>query len=161
MFNELSLEFRKDFIIEFSFETHEIFPPKTWPSGMRVSDPPPLSQDRVHGVLDSRFSSLPNSVELCILLPENIAFKFWAQDPCQTRRGLNLSLPPRRRCAFRLARLKYRRPSSSGFKNPDSLHLLSIFVLSKTHPKLVFSQTPQNLKSPPLSRRFGLICGAF
>ena len=61
---------------------------------MRVSDPPPPRRGE-HGVLDQKLAS-------CRFLPDPkfpslgiLGFRYQAQDPCQTRRGFNPSLPPR------------------------------------------------------------------
>ena len=119
------------------------------PGGMRASAFRRPLLAGVPGVLDYRLGS-------CRVLPGPrfpgpgiLGFRCLAQDPCQTRRGFNPSLPPRqprtfRRAAPKLLTFSVFRPKVSDF--PD---FGPTFGRSKKHQK---SSTSKNL---PTSKKSG------
>ena len=96
----------------------------------------------VPGVLDGDTQFLSGFDRSQISKPQIPGSRCRAQDPCQTRRGFNPSLPPRRPRTFRRADPKIPPGRPFGFKVSDFSRFWPTFAHLKNHQKIAFLKTP-------------------
>ena len=114
----------------------------------------------VPGVLDQDTQFLSGFDRSQISKPQIPGSRCRAQDPCQTRRGFNPSLPPRRPRTFRRADPKIAGGRFFGLKMSNFSRFLHISKIIKISLFFAFSQTrPKSILSRHLAPPWPLFSG--